>query len=45
MGGSERDLKRVCPGATVKAGLSITGSSAASSAGSVKRWLSANGLL
>ena len=45
MGGSERDLKRVCPGATVKVGLSITGSSAASSAGSVKRWLSANGLL
>ena len=45
MGGSERDIKRLCPGATVKAGLSITGSSAATSAGSVKRWLSQNGLL
>ena len=45
MGGSERDIKRLCPGATVKAGLSITGSSAANAAGSVKRWLSQNGLL
>ena len=45
MGGSERDLKKACPGATVKPGLSVTGSSAADSAGAVKRWLSANGLL
>ena len=45
MGSSERDIQRTCPGATVKAGLSITGSSAANSEGSVKRWLSANGLL
>ena len=45
MGGSERDLKRSCPGATVKAGLSITGSRAADCESSVKRWLSANGLL
>ena len=45
MGGSERDLKKACPGATVKSGLSVTGSSAADSAGAVKRWLSANGLL
>jgi flavodoxin len=45
MGGSERDLKRSCPGATVKAGLSVTGSRAADCEGSVKRWLSANGLL
>ena len=45
MGGSERDIKRLCPGATVKGGLSITGSAAASSEGSVKRWLAANGLL
>lgn len=45
MGGSEGDIKRACPGATVKAGLPITGSGAANSEGSVKRWLSANGVL
>lgn len=45
MGGSERDLRRTCPGANVKSGLSITGSSAADSKESVRRWLSANGLL
>ena len=45
MGGSERDIKRSCPGAFVKSGLSITGSSAADSRETVKRWLSANGLL
>ena len=45
MGGSERDLKKACPGATVKPGLSVTGSSAADSAAAVKRWLSASGLL
>ena len=45
MGGSERDIKRSCPGATVKSGLSITGSSAANSKGAVQRWLAANGLL
>ena len=45
MGASEREIKKTCPGASVKAGLPITGSSAADSEGSVKRWLSANGLL
>ncbi|MBE6997542.1 MAG: flavodoxin [Ruminococcaceae bacterium] len=45
MGGSERDIKKTCPGAVVKSGLSITGSSAADSEGAVKRWLSAGGLL
>ena len=45
MGGSERDIKRTCPGALVKPGLSITGSAAAASEGSLRRWLSANGLL
>ena len=45
MGGSERDIKRSCPGAVVKSGLPITGSSAANSKEAVKRWLSANGLL
>ena len=44
MGGSERDIKKAAPGADVKKGLSITGSSAANSGASVKRWLRANGL-
>ena len=45
MGGSERDIRRTCPGADVKSGLSITGSQASGSKGQVQRWLSANGLL
>ena len=45
MGGSERDIKKACPGATVKKGLPITGSAAANSKGSVERWLKANGLM
>ena len=45
MGGSERDIKKTCPGADVKAGLPITGSQAANSMASVQKWLSANGLL
>ena len=45
MGGSERDIKKTCPGATVKTGLSVTGSQAANAKASVQKWLSANGLL
>ena len=45
MGGSERDIKRYAPGATVKKGLSVTGSKAAQSGDSVRRWLAANGLI
>ena len=45
MGSSERDIKKTCSGATVKAGLSVTGSQAANSKASVQKWLSANGLL
>jgi flavodoxin len=45
MGSSERDLKRICPGATVKNGLSITGSAAASAKEAVRRWLDSIGLL
>ena len=45
MGASERAIKQCAPGADVKKGLSITGSDAANAGGSVKRWLSANGLL
>ena len=44
MGSSERDIKRACPDAIVKSGLSITGSNAANCKSSVQRWLSANGL-
>ena len=45
MGGSERDIRKACPGATVKKGLPITGSAAANSKSSVERWLKANGLI
>ena len=45
MGSSERDIKKTCPGATVKTGLSVTGSRAANSEASVQKWLSVNGLL
>ena len=45
MGGSERDIKKTCPGANVKSGLSVTGSEAANAAGRVRKWLAANGLM
>ena len=45
MGSSERDIKKVCPGAEVKRGLAITGSAAAGSKNSVERWFKANGLM
>ena len=45
MGGSEKDIKKACPGAAVKAGLPITGSRAAESGADVKRWLKANGII
>ena len=45
MGGSERTIKQCAPGATVKKGLPVTGSSAANSGEIVKRWLAANGLI
>ena len=45
MGGSEREIKKLVPGADVKKGLPIHGSEAANSAGAVKKWLSANGVL
>ena len=45
MGGSERDIKKTCPGAAVKSGLSVTGSEAAKAAARVKKWLAANGLI
>ena len=45
MGGSERDIKKACPGANVLPGLSVTGSRAADAEGSVRRWLSESGLL
>lgn len=45
MGSSERDIKKALPNATVKSGLSISGSNAAESKGAVKNWLSNNGLI
>jgi flavodoxin len=38
MGGSEKHLKKVCAGATVERGLSITGNQAPSSQGKVAAW-------
>ena len=45
MGSSERDIKKYAPGAELKSGLSITGSQAAHSKGSVQNWFSDNGLI
>ena len=45
MGGSERDIKKTCPGADVKSGLTVTGSEAANAGRRVKKWLAANGLI
>ena len=45
MGGSERTIKQLAPGADVKKGLPVTGSDAANAGSAVKRWLSANGVL
>ena len=38
MGHSERDIAKACPGATVEAGLSVTGSQAAQSQSRVAAW-------
>ena len=45
MGGSEREIARICPGATLKRGLPITGSSVKGSKPSIEKWLRQNGLL
>ena len=45
MGSSEREIKKTCPGADVKRGLPVTGSTAANSNSSVERWLKANGMV
>lgn len=45
MGKSERDIEKLTKGATVKNGLSITGSNASNCHKSVKNWLSVNGLI
>ena len=45
MGGSERDIKRTCPGVNVRSGLSVIGSEAANAGSRVKKWLAANGLI
>ena len=45
MGGSEKTIKQCAPGADVKKGLPINGSSAANSGDAVRHWLKANGLV
>ncbi len=39
MGGSERDLKRICKGAVVEKGLTIHGAEAADSRSKVETWV------
>lgn len=39
IGGSERDLKKICKGATVESGLSIHGAEAANSRSKVEAWV------
>nr|WP_300308981.1 flavodoxin [uncultured Anaerostipes sp.] len=39
MGGSERDLKKICKGAKVEKGLSIHGAEAAQSRSKVEAWV------
>ena len=45
MGGSEKTIKQCAPGADVKKGLPVNGSSAANSGDDVRRWLKTNGLI
>jgi len=45
MGSSEREIRKTCPGADVKAGLPVTGSRAADAESGLRRWLGANGLM
>ncbi|WP_082832016.1 flavodoxin [Clostridium magnum] len=40
MGGSERDIKRICPSAKVEKSIAIHGGSVKSAAGTIKSWLS-----
>lgn len=39
MGGSERDIKRLCPGAKVKKGLAIHGGSVKNAKPAIQKWL------
>ena len=45
MGSSESDIKRSAKGAVLKSGLAITGSKAANSKDTVKKWFTTNGLI
>ncbi len=45
MGSSEREIRKTCPGASVKAGLPVTGSNASGCRPQVEKWLRTNGLL
>ncbi len=44
MGSSEREIQKTCPGAMLKKGLPITGSSVGSSKPQIEKWLNQNGL-
>ena len=42
LGGSERDIRKLCPGATILPGLAIRGGSVKGAADTIKAWLSNN---
>lgn len=44
MGNSERDLKRLCPGADLRKGLAIRGSDVSEAKSKIEAWLKAQGL-
>ena len=45
MGKSEKDIKNICSGANVAAGLAIRGNKVAGSENDVKKWLAKNGVI
>ena len=45
MGSSEGDIKKLCPGASIRKGLSLSGSRVNSSDSQIENWLKENGLM
>lgn len=45
LGSSERDIKKYAQGATLKKGLSVTGSQAANAKPALQKWFAVNGML
>ncbi len=45
MGSSERDIAKICPGATLKKGLALSGSGVANADSQIESWLKTNGIM